>query len=324
VSVAHENNPDLRTRGASHGAPARRAAFRLLLSSAFFALMAAGTKVVTRRLPGPEVALVRFLAGTLVVAVAVALRHANLRPRRWRWLLARGLFGGSAVVMYFASIRLAPVSVATLLNQTQPVFTMLFSWLLLREQPRRIALVALVLTLAGVAAIVGVRHLTLDSWRGELLGVASAIGSGIAITSVRASRRASTDGTPPETTWSVFFSFTLLGALVTLPTALPPFGHWLSPTPNEWALLGGVAATSVAAQVIMTEAIGHLTGVQSGIISQLTVPMTVAVGTLFLGEQLTLSFLIGATLIIAGVTLTIAAASRARARATVARDIVIS
>ena len=122
----------------------------------------------------------------------------------------------------------------------------------------------------------------------------------------------------------MFFSFTLLGAVVTLPTALPPFGQWVVPTPTEWALLGFVALTSVTAQIIMTEAIGHLTGVQSGIISQLTVPMTVAIGTLFLGERLTLSFLIGAALIIAGVTLTIAAASRARARATAARDIVIS
>ena len=318
VAVSSENK-------LSHAADARRAGFRLLLSSAFFALMATGTKVVTRRLPGPEVALVRFLAGIVVVALVVALRHASLRPRRWGWLLARGVFGGTSVVLYFASISAAPVSVATLLNQTQPVFTMLFSWLLLREQPRRVALAALALTLAGVAAIVGVRHLTLGSWRGELLGVASAIGSGIAVTSVRASRRASTDGTPPETTWSVFFSFTFLGALVTLPTTLPPFGQWLTPTTGEWALLAGVALTSVAAQVIMTEAIGHLTGVQSGIISQLTVPMTVAIGLLFLGERLTLSFVIGAALIVSGVTLTIAAAgARARARATAARDIIIS
>lgn len=299
----------------SHASDARRAAFRLLLSSSFFALMATGAKIATRRLPGPEVALVRFLTGIVVVIVAVALRHASLRPRRWGWLLARGIFGGTAVVLYFASIGAAPVSVATLLNQTQPVFTMLSSWLLLREQPRRVALVALALTLAGVAAIVGVRHLTLGSWRGELLGVASAIGSGIAITSVRASRRASADGTPPETTWSVFFSFTFLGALVTVPTVLPPFGQWVAPTPGEWALLAGVALASVAAQVIMTEAIGHLTGVQSGIISQLTVPMTVAIGMVFLGERLTVSYVVGAALIVSGVTLTIlAAGARARAR----------
>jgi drug/metabolite transporter (DMT)-like permease len=53
--------------------------------------------------------------------------------------------------------------------------------------------------------------------------------------------------------------------------------------------------------------------------------MTVAIGLLFLGERLTISFVIGAALIVSGVTLTIAAAgARARARASAARDLVIS
>lgn len=269
--------------------------------------MAAGTKLVTRRLPGAEVALVRFVAGVLAVAIAVSTGRAHVRPRRWRWLLARGLFGGSAVVAYFASIRLAPVGVATLLNQTQPVFTMLFSWALLMERPRRVALGALVLTICGVSIIVGVRQLTLHAWRGEMLGVASAIASGVAVTAIRASRRTGSDGTPPETAWSVFFSFSLIGALVSIPVTFFPRGSWVFPTTGEWAELTVVATASVAAQLIMTEAIGHLTAVQSGIISQLTVPMTVALGIVLLGEGLSPSFLAGAALILSGVAFTIVA-----------------
>jgi len=293
-----------------------------VLSSSLFAVMAVGTKVVTHRLPGAEVALVRFVAGVLAVAFAVGIGRAHVRPRRWRWLITRGLFGGSAVVAYFASIKLAPVGVATLLNQTQPVFTMLFSWALLTERPRRVALGALVLTVCGVALIVGVRQLTFHAWRGEVLGVASAIASGIAVTAIRASRRTGSDGTPPETAWSVFFSFSLLGALVSVPLTFFPQGSWLSPTVAEWGLLAVVAAASVAAQLIMTEAIGHLTAVQSGIISQLTVPMTVALGILLLGEDLTPSFLAGAALILSGVAFTIVATtpvSRGAARSALTR-----
>jgi drug/metabolite transporter (DMT)-like permease len=290
---------------------------RLVLSSTLFAVMATGTKMVTHRLPGAEVALVRFVAGILLVTAVVAMGRAQVRPRRWAWLLVRGLFGGVAVVTYFASIRLAPVGVATLLNQTQPVFTMLFSWGLLMERPRRGALGALVLTVAGVAIIVGVRQLTLHAWRGELLGIASAIASGVAVTGIRASRRAGTDGTPPETAWSVFLSFSLIGALVSIPAAFFPRGSWLVPTALEWVQLTVVAGCSVAAQLIMTEAIGHLTGAQSGIISQLTVPTTVVLGIVVLGERLTTSFLAGAALILGGVAITIAAAApRARPRST--------
>jgi drug/metabolite transporter (DMT)-like permease len=284
-----------------------------VISSTLFALMAAGAKLATRRLPGPEVALVRFVVGIVVTGVAVAIGAARIRPRRWGWLAARGVFGGTAVVAYFASIQIVPVGVATLLNQTQPIFTMLFSWALLGERPRRAAMAALVLTLVGVTVIVnggigvGPAQLNLGFHvaRGELLGIFSAVASGVAVTSIRAARRDLGDGTPSETAWTVFFSFTLLGALVTLPAVLPPFGHFVPPTPSEWALLAGVGLVSTAAQVIMSASLLHLTGVQSGIIAQLTVPITVVLGIAFLGEHLSAGFLIGGTLTVSGVVLAI-------------------
>ncbi|MES1205595.1 MAG: DMT family transporter [Pseudomonadota bacterium] len=292
----------------------------LVISSALFALMAAGAKLATRRLPGAEVALVRFVVGIVATGVAVAVGVARIRPRRWGWLAARGIFGGAAVVSYFASIQAVPVGVATLLNQTQPIYTMLFSWLLLDERPRRGALAALVLALAGVTVIVNGglggsngSHFSLDvalhAGRGELLGAFSAIASGVAVTSVRAARRDTDDGTPSETAWAVFFSFTLLGALVTLPAVFPPFGHYIPPTGGEWALLVGVGLVSTIAQVIMSASLRHLTGVQSGIIAQLIVPITVVLGIAFLGEHLTAGFLLGAALTVTGVLLAILTAT---------------
>ncbi len=283
--------------------------------------MAAGTKLATRRLPGPEVALARFVIGIVVTAVAVAIGAARVRPRRWGWLAARGIFGGSAVVAYFASIQIIPVGVATLLNQTQPIYTMMFSWALLAERPRRTAIAALILTLLGVAVIVnggvagmdGVRGIDGGlGARGALLGVFSAIASGIAVTSIRAARRDLGDGKPSETAWSVFFSFSLLGALVTLPTVLPPFGTFVPPTGTDWVLLIGIGLVSTAAQVIMSASLLHLTGVQSGIIAQLTVPITVMLGIGLLGEHLTAGFLIGGTLTVSGVLVAILTAGPKR------------
>lgn len=294
---------------------ARRAALTLLVSSTLFAVMAAMTKAATRRLPGAEVALVRFVAGILLTAGAVALGKASIRPRRWGWLGARGFFGGVSVITYFASIQSVPVGVATLLNQTQPIYTMLFSWMLLAERPRRTALGALALTLGGVTVIVNsglggggqtLRELlSPHGARGQLLGVLSAVTSGVAVTSIRAARREVADGTPSETAWSVFFSFSLLGALVTLPAVLPPFGHFVAPTAAEWAVMGGIGVVSTAAQVIMSASLRHLTGVQSGIIAQLIVPITVLLGITFLDEHLTRDFVLGAALTVSGVLLAI-------------------
>jgi drug/metabolite transporter (DMT)-like permease len=291
----------------------RRAALRLTLSATLFAVMALLAKLVSRRVPGPEVALVRFAAGVLAVGVGWAARRIEIRPRRWGWLLARGFFGGTAVLAYFACIQRVPVGEATLLNQTQPIYVLLFAWALLGERPPAVALVALPLTLAGTALIVGARALELHAGTGEALGVLSAVASGVAVTSVRAARRRLPDGPPAETAWSVFFSFTTLGLLVTLPTVLPPLGRWVAPAPREWALLGGMAAASVAAQVIMSEALQHLGGASAGIISQLTVVMTIGAGSMFLGEPLGLAFLGGAALTLGGVAMAVLAAAQPRA-----------
>ena len=54
---------------------------------------------------------------------------------------------------------------------------------------------------------------------------------------------------------------------------------------------------------------------QSGIISQLTVPITVVFGIVFLGEELTPSFLLGAGLILSGVAFTVVATAPRRSGA---------
>jgi drug/metabolite transporter (DMT)-like permease len=147
---------------------------------------------------------------------------------------------------------------------------------------------------------------------GELLGVLSAMASGVAVTSVRAARRELAAGPPSETAWSVFASFTTLGLFVTLPAVARPLGRWVPPTGGEWAALLAVGATSVAAQVIMTEALRHLGGASAGIISQLTVVLTIAAGAAFLGEPLTAGFLTGTALVMSGVVLAVLATGPVR------------
>src|SRR5262249_40080116 len=160
----------------------------------------------------------------------------------------------------------------------------------------RAAFLALPLTLVGVALIIGVRAAEWHAAWGELLGVLSAITSGVAVTSLRAARRDGGDGRPAETAWSVFFSFTALGMLVTLPTALPPLGRWVAPTAGEWLALLGMGATSVVAQLILTTALRHLAGATAGVISQLTVLFAVLGGAAFFGDRITASFVLGGTL----------------------------
>ncbi len=297
------------------GFPAyRQAVAKLVLSSVLFGVMAVGAKVVSRRIPGAETALIRFAVGIVIAVVALVVLRVEVRPRRWGWLLARGVFGGAAVLAYFSCIEHIPVGTATLLNYTAPVYTMLFSSALLREPPPRGALAGFGVTMVGVALVVGGHASSPAVGFWELIGALSAVASGMAVTSIRAARRPLADGTPVETSWSVFLSFTAFGALVTLPAVAPPFGRWVQPTPAEWGLLAGVGLVSVAAQLLMTQALRDVAAATSGVIHQLTVVVALGVGVVFLGEPLGESALAGSALTMAGVMGTITASESLAAR----------
>jgi drug/metabolite transporter (DMT)-like permease len=272
-----------------------------LASSTLFAGMAMLARLLSRTIPGHQVALIRFVTGVLVTILAFALLRLDLRPRRWRWLVSRGIFGGSAVLLYFTCIEKIGVGMATLLNYTAPVWSLMFAWFLLGERPRRSAGVALALTMVGVALVTSGRAHTwrLGPW--EMVGVLSAVLSGMAITSIRAARMQDPGGRPSESSWTVFASFTLFGSLTTLPTVLPPMGAWVAPTAREWVLLGGCSLLSVLAQLLMTSSLGRLTAVGLGIIQQVTVVLTLVGGWLFFHEALSLRSALGSLLTIGGV-----------------------
>jgi S-adenosylmethionine uptake transporter len=133
------------------------------------------------------------------------------------------------------------------------------------------------------------------------------VASGIAVTSIRAVRRPTTDGTASESSWTVFASFTGLGLLATLPGVVGPFGRWVTPTLLEWALLLGVGSLSIVAQLLMTRALEHVTGATMGIIHQLTVVFTLVCGVLVFGERLGGWALFGSLLTLSGVAWTVVA-----------------
>ena len=292
---------------ASHG-PATRGALLLLGSATLFAGMVLAAKVASARLPGPEVAAVRFALSLAVVLVVFATRLVTLRiPRPLLPLLVlRGVFGGVAVLFYFMAVARGHAGTATLLNFTSPVFTALFAWIFLRERLSLWSLAALVVAGAGVTLVwrasAGAGPVT---W--QPLGLISAVLSGAAVTSIRALRRHGAIGA-----WSVFLFFNIFGLACTVPVAAPGF---VVPTAGEWLWLGVMSLLAVAGQVLMTHALGFVQAALSGIIQQLTVVLTLAGGYCFLGEPLGLVSLVGAALTIAGVTWAARLAQRAEPEA---------
>ena len=268
------------------------ALFILAVCSLLFALMAVIAKAAAARLPGPQIAFVRFLLG-LVACAAISLRRP-LRARNKRGLFLRGLFGGAAVFCYFLTIEHLPVGIATLMNYTAPVFTAFWAALFLREPLSAASVGALALATCGVVLVslgtarmqpVGAGH-----W--FAVGALSAILSGAAVAVIRDVRK--TDGA-----WEIFAAFCLGGAAI---AGVPAVRGWISPAAREWWLLAAVGLLSVIAQVGFTWSLRYIRAAPAGIVQQLTPVAALALGWLVYGDRISAMSGLGAALALTGVS----------------------
>jgi len=264
----------------------------LIGAALVFALMALATKVACARLPGPQVAFVRFVIG--LGACAIAGLRVPMRARNKVGLLLRGAYGGAAVLFYFIAIAHLPVGIATLLNYTAPVFTAIYAAVFLGEAITRGTLFALALTSVGVALVIGgtapAGSLALGPW--QLIGLLSAMLSGAAVATIREVRK--TDGS-----WEIFAAFCLAGAVI---CAGPALQGWVRPRPLEWKILVLVGVLSVIGQLLMTHALRYVRAAVGGIIAQLTPVTSMVLGWMMFRDRIAGLALAGAALTLAGVS----------------------
>jgi drug/metabolite transporter (DMT)-like permease len=278
--------------GPAKSRPFAPASALLVLASLLFAVMAVLAKKVAHRLPGPEVAFVRFGIG--LVACSVAATRIELRAKNKLGLLLRGGFGGGAVLLYFSAIEHLPVGVATLLNYTAPVFTAVYAVAFLDELVTPATFGALGVTTIGVGLVLrGTAppgSLGLGLW--QCVGIGSALLSGAAVATIREVRK--TDGS-----WEIFAAFCVGGGLM---TALPTVTRWVSPSAVEWGALLVIGLISVVAQLLLTYALRFVSAAGAGIIIQLTPVTALTLGWVLFEEKMAGVAIFGAALTLAGVS----------------------
>ncbi len=260
-------------------------------SAVFFGLAAVLVRLATRGgMNGGQVTLVRFVVGLGAVAGVFAARPGTFRPvNRWL-LLSRAAFGAASALMYFLAIERIPAGQATLLNNMFPIWAVVLSLFLLDERPTFHLAIALVIAVSGVFLVLGGDGLELRLGTGQLLGLASAVTGGAAVTSMRKLRE--TDNAP-----TIFFAFAIGGLVAGLPFAA---GGWPS-SPSAWLAAAAVGVTAFVAQLLMTEAYGALSVPEAALWQQLTPIASYLWALVTLGEAITGSTAAGVLLGVAGV-----------------------
>jgi drug/metabolite transporter (DMT)-like permease len=271
----------------------RRVFWILFLSSLSFGAMAIAARLASRTLPAAQIAWVRFSLMLVPVLFVPKLWKRATEFERWDLLLYRGVFGGIAVLLYFLAIEHTSAGVATLLNYSSPIWSVLFAALLLGEPVNWRLVPAALVSFLGIVLVVQGYHPVGDwhfgVWEG--VGFASAIVSGAAVASIRAARRT-------ENSWAIYASLGTCGVLVTLPFALQ---RWRSPSGVEWLLLLAVGGASIAAQLLMTYAYRWVTNLEAGAMSQIAVVVAMGLGAWLLGESVRPVAVLGSALTMGGV-----------------------
>jgi|GEM_PF-231732 len=266
----------------------------LLSSSALFGVMAVLVRAAAREVPASQIALVRFVGSFLFMLAVTRGRGLVPRPGNAKRLVLRGVIGATSITFYFVGIEGAGAGLATLVQNSYPVFAALIAVLLGDERFTRRLGVALAMSGAGALVVLGARvDVGSATTVGILASIAASMLAGAAVVTAQKLRR--TEDAAKITTW-----FMGVGVLVTAPALLGGLPHVAGAT--AW-LLAGVVLTSVLAQWLLHHGLGFTSASQGSLAAATSVFLATAIEALTLGDLPGVRTLAGAALMLGAVAL---------------------
>ncbi len=261
------------------------------------------SKVVLEVIPPFTLLTLRLLLGMLILVPLVMVRGGvRLSSEQWRRIFLTGFVGyGVSIGFQFVGTKLSTAANGALLTSATPAFVLLFAFWLLRETVTRQRLLALLLASAGVVIVIDPRTASLAS--SSFLGNLSLVVAGITWALYSVLVRKVTRETDVLTTSLIAFAG---GLPLTVPLSL-----WELVTqgvgPITWGVIGGVLFLGIISTALAMYLWNMAFALLPAALASLTFFAQPLAGTLlsvlFLGERITLSFVLGGLLIALGLFL---------------------
>lgn len=220
---------------------AARAVLMICLSSLSFALVGVAVRL-SGDVPVFEKVFFRSVVSLAVMGFLVLRGGENpfQRDGRTPILVARGVFGTVAMVLYFFAIGRLTLADATILNKLSPFFVVIFAVLFLKERLPRKAALALVCAFVGAAMVIQPQFdlAALPATAGLL----SAAASGAAYTIVRFLRG-------KVSPYRVVFFFALVATVAMVP---PMVLSYVRPQRDQLLFMLGAGVFATTGQLFLT------------------------------------------------------------------------
>jgi drug/metabolite transporter (DMT)-like permease len=218
-----------------------KAVVYMLISVVGFALMKLTVKYL-KHLPATELVLFRSIISLFLSLVIIKRKGISPWGNNKLFLILRGVFGVTALTMFFYTLQHLPIGSAITIQYLSPIFTVIFASFFLKEKMKPIQWVFFLLAFSGIAMIKGFDPNITPKLL--LMGIASAIFSGLAYNCIRKLK----DTDDPVV---VVLYFPLIATPVMLIFSLFEF---TLPTGWDWLLLVLMGILTQIAQIYMTKA----------------------------------------------------------------------
>ncbi len=253
------------------------------------AMNGAIAKILTDEFSAMELVFFRNLIG--VVLILYALKHTppTLSGGKWYLLITRGIFGFTAMILFFYTIMSIPLGEAITLNKTSPLFVTLLAYYILHESLNKTTLFALAIGFLGVLFIV--KPIGMSVSYEHFLGILGGFFAAAAYTTIKKIKDIYDSRV-------IVLSFvgmgTLLPALFFLSApyvSVPPTLEFLFPAfviPTSlrvWLLIVFMAFISTLSQWLLTKAYSSSNLSVIGVISYTNIPFAIGFGYM-LGDAL--------------------------------------
>jgi len=249
---------------------------------------------------------VTLIAARTLIAAALLLaivRWRGLRLPRdwgtwWRFLVQACLNSAIPFTLIAWGERWVDAGLATVLNSTAPIFVFLLTLAITRHEPVTLRkLLGVVSGMAGVCLIIGAE--ALSGFGEQLLAPLAIVAAAICYAGAAIFGKTFKDLDPILPAAGSL----ICGAVILLPVSLAIDQPWtLSPSRDSMLALIGLSVFSTALALVIYFRLVHTLG-SVGVTSQayLRVPIGVAIGVVFLGEQLTVAAWLGLACVVIGV-----------------------
>ena len=222
-----------------------KGALILGLAMLSFSASSALVKVACAHVPVMEVVFVRGIFGAIILFALARHKSVPLAGKRKGLLLARGVCGTAAIMLYYHALTRIPVADAMLLNQAAPIFVLPLAAIFLKERITWRHGLFVLLALFGVTVVI--RPSTELINVPGVIALTSAFFAACAYVLVRKL-------TATEHTLTIVFWFTVVTVLVATPLMLLDY---VVPDTRTLAVLAAVGLFGTAGQLLLTKAYSY-------------------------------------------------------------------